>query len=211
MSTEEDARVFGQHFAGGWELGLLVARNVHKRAGAGKPPKSEQVRNKVSCAQFAKMAGVSDRTVQMYCTAWALAAEAGYCTPADQLSPGVGDPKLAGIDLHSHEFAELWRKCYREARPQRVRGDSGQTSSSHRNGGAASGHSKGGEGPLGGTESSRPTEGDPKLHPLYGLQLAVNRLADECRSGHSGAIVSAAREVATRQHRAALARATGAK
>lgn len=34
MSVEQDARLFGQHFEVGWCLGLLVARNVHKRAHA---------------------------------------------------------------------------------------------------------------------------------------------------------------------------------
>lgn len=121
MSIEEDARAFGRHFEGGWQLGLLVARSVYKRSQAGRPAKSEPVRNKVSCAKFAKMAGVSARTVQFYCDTWALAAEAGHCTPADELSPGAEDPRLSNIDMEDYEFRELWNKCYREVRQRRQR------------------------------------------------------------------------------------------
>jgi hypothetical protein len=103
MSLDDDAHVFGQHFQGGWQLGLLVARNVHKQAGAGRPSKSEPVRNKVAPANFADKAGVSERTVQWYRNAWARAAEDGHCTPADELSPGDDDPKLSGLDLDSHD------------------------------------------------------------------------------------------------------------
>jgi hypothetical protein len=110
MSLEDDAAVFGGNFEGGWQLGLLVARNVHKRTQAGRPSKSEQVRNKVSCAKFAEKAEVSERTVQLFYDAWQLAAEAGHCTSADELLPGEEDPKLAGID------PELWRKYYRLSR-----------------------------------------------------------------------------------------------
>jgi hypothetical protein len=120
MSIEEDARVFGQHFQGGWQLGLLVARNVHKRAGAGRPSKSEPVRNKVSCAEFAKIAGISDRTVQLVYDTWRLAAEEGHCTPPEQLLTGMDDPKLSGIDVGDQEHREMWRKFYRQTRERRV-------------------------------------------------------------------------------------------
>lgn len=114
MSLEDDAAKFGRHFEGGWQLGLLVARNVHKQSGAGRPPKSEPVRNKVSCAKFAELANVSERTVQLYCNAWELAAHEGHCTPADQLMPGDDDPLLP--DTTTTEHREMWRKFYREAR-----------------------------------------------------------------------------------------------
>jgi hypothetical protein len=126
MSLDDDAAKFGRHFQGGWQLGLLVARNVNKRAKPGKPPKSEQVRNKVSCAKFAELANVSERTVQWFYDAWQLAAEEGHCTPAELLMPGSEDPKLSGIDLRSHEFRELWRKYYREARPNAAGGARGE-------------------------------------------------------------------------------------
>ncbi|GFG95315.1 hypothetical protein [Mycobacterium timonense] len=93
MSIEDDAARFGRHFEGGWQLGLLVARNVHKQTGAGRP-KSELVRNKVSCAEFAAKAEVSERTVQLYYDTWQLAAKEGHCTPAEQLSPGGEDSLL---------------------------------------------------------------------------------------------------------------------
>lgn len=114
-SIDRDAERFGRYFEGGWQLGLYVARSVHKQPRAGRPPKSEPVRNKVACAEFAAKAGVSERTVQWYYDAWGLAAEAGYCTPAEQLSPGNDDPRLAA-EKGSTEQRELWRKFYRQAR-----------------------------------------------------------------------------------------------
>lgn len=118
MSTEDDAAEFGRHFAGDWQLGLLVARNVYKKSGPGRRKKSEQVPNKVSCAEFAEKAGVSVRTVQWYYNTWELAAEAGHCTSADQLLPGDDDPKLVAVDEQSDELRELWRVWYRKARPR---------------------------------------------------------------------------------------------
>lgn len=114
MSIEDNAAAFGRYFEGGWQLGLYVARSVHKQSGVGRPPKSEQVRNKVSCARFAGLAGVSERTVQLYYDAWQLAAEGGRCTPVEQLSPDDEDPLLQ--DANTTEMRELWRKLYREAR-----------------------------------------------------------------------------------------------
>jgi hypothetical protein len=116
MSLEEDAAEFGRHFEGGWQLGLLVARNVHKQSRAGRP-KSEQVRNKVSCAKFADKAQVSERTVQLYYDTWQLAAKEGHCTPAEQLSPDKDDPKLVDVDVDSDERRGLWRDFYQAARP----------------------------------------------------------------------------------------------
>jgi hypothetical protein len=117
VSLEDDAAKFGRHFDGGWLLGLLVARNVHKKAGPGRLKKSEQVPKKVSCAEFAEKAGISVRTVQWFYNTWAIAADAGYCTSADELRAGDEDPRLSKVDVDSHEFCELWRKFYREARP----------------------------------------------------------------------------------------------
>jgi hypothetical protein len=117
MTIQDDAARFGRHFEGGWQLGLLVARNVYKKTGPGRLRKSEQVPNKASCAEFANKAGVSVRTVQWFYNTWELAADAGHCTSADELLPGDDDPRLSTIDVDSHEFRELWRKFYREARP----------------------------------------------------------------------------------------------
>lgn len=224
MSLDDDARAFGQHFQGGWQLGLLVARNVYKQAGVGRPPKSEPVRNKVSCAEFAKMAGVSERTVQWYCNTWKLAAEAGYCTPADELAPGVEDPKLTGIDLDSHEFRELWRKCYREARDQRGSSTAGQENSGRRHSRSSTPRDRADEcnrsaanGPFSAESESNRADGEcdettdsTAAHPLYGLLLALNHLSDELkRSAPPASIIAAATTVAHAQHRAALRRAIG--
>lgn len=65
-SINSDAERFGRHFEGTWKLGLYVARSVHKQPRAGRPPTSEPVRNKLSCAEFAAKAGISERTVQLY-------------------------------------------------------------------------------------------------------------------------------------------------
>lgn len=208
MSVEEDARAFGLHFQGGWQLGLLVARNVHKRPGAGRPDNSEPVRNKVSCAQFAKMARVSERTVQLYCNTWALAAQAGYCTPADQLEPGTDDPKLLGVDLDGYEFAELWRKCYREAR--HTKAGNTKARAGGRKGKTAESDCQSDAEPKAEPHANQTGESDPRTHPLYGLMLAMNELSD-CIKRHApnAAIVAAAGKVVSKEHRAALRRATG--
>ncbi|MFB1298797.1 hypothetical protein ACAG24_025165 [Mycobacterium sp. pW049] len=114
--VEDDAARFSRNFEGGWQLGLLVARDVCKRARPGKPSESEQVRNKVSCSKFAELARVSERTVQLVYDIWQLAAEEGHCTPAEQLLPGDDDPKLSAVDVRSQEHREMWRNFYREVR-----------------------------------------------------------------------------------------------
>ena len=135
MTIEEDARAVGQHFASGCELGLLRARNVHKRPGAGKPPKSEQVRNKVSCAQFAKMAGISERNGQFIYDTWQLAAEEGHCSHAEQLEPEAADPVLSQDGTAEH--CEMWWKFYRQVRERRTR-TGGARAGGQRNGRTAS-------------------------------------------------------------------------
>lgn len=208
MSIEEDAKAFGCHFEGGWHLGLLVARNVHKRAAAGRPDKSEPVRNKVSCSEFAKMAGVSERTVQLYSNTWALAAEAGHCTPADQLTPGTEDPKLSGVDLDGYEFRELWRKCYREARHHKA--GSSKARSSGRKGKETGSSRHTDEEPSAAYHANQDGESDPNAHPLYPLLLAMNALSDHIKR-HSPPMViaEAAGKVVSREHRAALRREIG--
>ncbi|BBY86686.1 hypothetical protein [Mycolicibacterium tokaiense] len=202
MTIQEDARVFGQHFEVGWQLGLLVARSVHKRAQAGRPSKTEPVRNKVSCAQFAKLAGVSTRTVQLVYDTWQLAAEEHHCTPAEQLIPGMDDPRLSGIDLADQEHREMWRKFYRQVRERQPRTSGKRT---HRGGST----SRGAKQPGGNAESE--SFSAPEDHPLYGLLIAINRLADELRRhSPSASVLEAAGKVASKQHRAALRRATGA-
>lgn len=217
VTIQDDARQFGQHFEGGWQLGLLVARSVYKRSQAGRPAKSEPVRNKVSCAKFAKMAGVSERTVQFYCDTWALAAEAGHCTPADELSPGADDPKLVGIDLASYEFRELWNKCYHEVRQRRAKNGNAEsgTKRQHRKGSTSESQNNGRASAESGSShadgNADATGCDPKAHPLYGLQQAINELHDALkRRSPNTLVVAAAAKVANKQHRAALARVTGA-
>lgn len=205
MSIDDDAARFGGHFEGGWQLGLLVARNVYKRAGAGRPPKSEQVRIKVSPKQFADKAGVSDRTVQLYYDTWQLAAEEGHCTPAEKLSPGDDDPLLPASASTDHH--ELWRKFYTEVRHRKAEKARASRSSRRR------------RSPQDATEADSTCEassGEPNEHPLYPLLLAVNRLNDELknyqRDGGSsfGPVLAAAKEATSRRHHAALRRITGA-
>ncbi|MCV7030253.1 hypothetical protein [Mycobacterium sherrisii] len=217
MSIDEDARVFGQHFEGGWQLGLLVARNVHKRARAGRPAKSERVRNKVTCGEFAKLAGVSDRTIQWYWDTWALAAEAGHCTPADELPLGADDPRLTNIDVDNYEFRELWNKCYREVRQRRSKNGSKESGAKRERRNGSASQREPNEQSSAESESGRThgngdqTASDPKRHSLYGLQLAINELHEALKRHSSSAmIVDAAARVATKQHRAALCRVTGA-
>lgn len=213
MSVEQDARAFGQHFEIGWQLGLLVARSVHKRTGAGRPSKSEPVRNKVTCAQFAKLAGVSTRTVQLVCATWQLAADEGHCTPADQLLPGADDPKLSGIDVGDEEHREMWRKFYREVRERKAGNGNARTGSGRRKDKAASSQSRADESRSADSDSSphdssaTETSSDPAAHPLYGLLLAINELSDQLKQRRpAGSIVAVAQKVATKEHRAQLRR-----
>jgi hypothetical protein len=142
-SINNDAERFGRHFEGGWKLGLYVARNVYKQPHSGRPPKSEPVRIKVSCAEFGAMAGVSDRTVQLYYDAWELAAEAGHCTPAEELGPGDEDPLLE-LDNSTPEHRELWRKFYRQGRESTNGSESTQPSQTGSKPGSASTSTKDG-------------------------------------------------------------------
>lgn len=93
-TVDKDAAEFGLHFKqGGWRLGLLVARNVEKKQGkrTDLATSGEVTESKVSAAEFAKRAGVSESTVKYYFDAWQIAAIKGRCTPAEDLSPGEDD------------------------------------------------------------------------------------------------------------------------
>lgn len=210
MSIDDDAARFGGHFEGGWQLGLLVARNVYKRAGAGRPPKSEQVRIKVSPKQFAEKAGVSDRTVQLYYDTWQLAAEEGHCTPAEKLSPGDDDPLLPASASTDHH--ELWRKFYTEVRHRKAEKANASRSNKRRQS-AQDSPDTDNRHETSDNEAKANTE--PTEHALYPLLLAVNRLTDELKNhqrngGSVASLIAAAKEAASNRNRAALARVTGA-
>jgi len=87
--VQRDAEEFGVHVkAGGWRLGLLVARNVEK-LGRGRPRNSEVSEfSKVPASVFAGIAGITDKTVMRYLSAWEHAAADGIVPPAANLSPG---------------------------------------------------------------------------------------------------------------------------
>lgn len=92
MDINNDAREFGLHVKqGGWRLGLLVARNVEKGKGQGSRtdlPTTVEKLAKVSCVEFAQIAGCSDKKVARHLDAWNRAAADGLVPPADTLSPG---------------------------------------------------------------------------------------------------------------------------
>lgn len=109
-----DATEFGNHFKqGGWRLGLLVARNCEPKQGK-RTDLATGGEVKVSCDEFATKAGVSSSTVKYYYAAWELAAEAGYCLSAKELSPGQDD--LDDFDEDDNERREIWAKFYQKAR-----------------------------------------------------------------------------------------------
>lgn len=109
-----DAIEFGNHFKqGGWRLGLLVARNCEPKQGK-RTDLATGGEVKVSCDEFASKAGVGATTVKYYYAAWELAAEAGYCLSAKQLSPGQDD--LDDFDEDDFERREIWSKFYQKAR-----------------------------------------------------------------------------------------------
>ena len=126
-STVADAAQFGRHMKhGGWELALLVARNVYKSKGSGSRSDLAPVQGKVTPAVFAKMAGVSARTVDYYYEAWQLAADRsdGACvTPAGSLKPGQDDSQSINDlvdeddpELKAKALQELWSYFYRKAK-----------------------------------------------------------------------------------------------
>jgi hypothetical protein len=88
-----DADEFGAHVrAGGWRLGLLVARSVEKGEGNGRPPKNLRGRSgfaKVSAAQFARRSGTTHARVLRYLDAWERAAKAKLVPLATKLLPGA--------------------------------------------------------------------------------------------------------------------------
>jgi hypothetical protein len=92
----KDAEEFGVHSrAGGWRLGLLVARSVEKGTGTGGNPSVARATDggKVSARAFAETAGTSPDRVLRHLDAWELAAEAGLVRYAADLAPG-DDPPL---------------------------------------------------------------------------------------------------------------------
>lgn len=91
--VEVDAAEFGRHVsAGGWRLGLLVARNVlpgqrgHQPSGVRQSSREDLGKQYV--VQFAEWAHVSQARVMRYYRAWAIAAEEGVVKAADDLKPG---------------------------------------------------------------------------------------------------------------------------
>lgn len=110
--TQRDADEYGAHVkAGGWRLGLLVARNVEKGQGqtsglkqGGSPRKAaDSHTEKVSLADFATQSGVHRKRVATHYDAWEKAAAAGIVPPGGTLSPGQ-DVKLPD--------AEKWDEFY---------------------------------------------------------------------------------------------------
>lgn len=85
MSWKEDARFVGAFVRGGdWEIGLRIARSVEVNAGEGGKPRSS---TRISVAEFAREAGISDKTVAKYLAAWEWAAGEGLVDHAADLNP----------------------------------------------------------------------------------------------------------------------------
>lgn len=128
--VQRDAEEFGVHVkAGGWRLGLLVARNVEKGVGTGRPKKGETVsREKVSAAEFAQQSTTSTARVLRYLSAWEHAAADGLVPPAHALSPGedidldldkLGDwdayyPPIKSLDTRAPEHRDAIEKAAAE-------------------------------------------------------------------------------------------------
>lgn len=109
-SIDNDAKEFGRHSKqGGWRLGLLVARSCTKEQGK-RTDLGTGAEEKVSCAEFARRAGVSERTVRYYFDAWELAAKEGLRQSSSKLSPG--DDDLADMDEDDEETRFRWSYFY---------------------------------------------------------------------------------------------------
>lgn len=112
MSTtvQQDAQEFGIHLrAGGWRLGLLVARNVRPGAGQGRRSTSAGTPQKLSIIDFGKQAGVGRERVAAYFDAWEKAAEA-------EIVPHAADLKLGVEIVLPDDQAQPWNDFYTAGR-----------------------------------------------------------------------------------------------
>jgi hypothetical protein len=128
---ETDAKEFGVGVrCGGWRLGLLVARNVERKA-AGRPSNSSLEMDsaaKVSLTKFAEMAGVSQSHVSYYLAAWELAANAGLVSHAESLSPGeeidVEVDNIEDEDNPNTHWSHFYKLAKKPAKPQQPESNS---------------------------------------------------------------------------------------
>jgi AcrR family transcriptional regulator len=116
---DKDATEFGSHVkAGGWRLGLLVARNVFIGThGGDRSSTTLDLGNRVTAAEFAEKAGVSKQTVHNYYRAWELAADAGKVTHAELLSPdSIEDlDQMEDDDETDENRRQIWKDYLRQA------------------------------------------------------------------------------------------------
>lgn len=131
MSTndlvERDAVEFGLHLRqGSWRLGLLVARNVEKGKGNGRPPKEISAAtevSKVSAEAFAKKSDTSGDRVLRYLKAWDTAALDGWVPESALLAPGE-EPD--GLDIASLPDWSIRPQCRSPSPPLRDLGEGQQ-------------------------------------------------------------------------------------
>jgi hypothetical protein len=125
MSYQEDTRFVGAFIRGGdWEVGLRVARNVMVDAGHGG--KLSELR--VSLADFAKDAGVSQNTVAKYLAAWEWAAKDGYVAASADLavddeydweSSGLTQDDWKGFYTYACDNAPPWNPDRKPLEPRK--------------------------------------------------------------------------------------------
>lgn len=116
LSLKEDAEEFGIHTkAGGWRLGLLVARNVERgkgEGGSGKAHRGNRPGEKVSARKFAGEAGLSDHKIVLrYLDSWDYYAEqpdyqdiikpSGEIRPDDEIE--LDEEELGAFRHHDEE------------------------------------------------------------------------------------------------------------
>ncbi|GIG03167.1 hypothetical protein [Catellatospora citrea] len=121
LHIDKDARDFGRHTsAGGWLLGLMVARSVHPRPA---PTVARSTRrngraahvptaDKITAAEFALKAGCSSERVMRFYRAWERAAAAGVVPSPDKLIPGV-EVDLPDLDSWSEYYTSIERTSER--------------------------------------------------------------------------------------------------
>ena len=133
--TESDAREFGRHYKnGGWYLAMLVARSVEPGTGEGGDPKTRNHRRKcasgdpaekMSCREFARLAGVHHSTVQYHYDAWVLASQSDGAVVRHPSLLKPGDDDTDSIDNlvnnddpeeKAEELKRLWQTYSQKAR-----------------------------------------------------------------------------------------------
>jgi hypothetical protein len=120
-SWKDDAHFVGAFVRGGdWEIGLRVARNV--TVDNGNPNKAHaRSSTRVSLKEFAREAGISEKTVAKYLAAWEWAALERVVDPSTELDPD-DEYDWGGSGPTPEDWAVFYKKACQNPPPWNPRG-----------------------------------------------------------------------------------------